>query len=73
MGVALAQFLVAMGCEIDDRHSAAGPEDPRGLRDGERRVLREMQHLMKQNRVEARIVEGELRKIALHQFDSLGR
>ena len=36
-------------------------------------ILREMQHLMKQNRVEARIVEGELRKIALHQFDPLGR
>ena len=73
MGVAFAQFLVPMGREIDDRDLAAGPQDPRGLGDGERGVLREMQHLMEQDSVETRIVEGQLCEITLHQLDALGR
>ena len=53
MGVALAQFLPAMRGEIDDRHAPARPQHARRFRYRQRRILREMEHLMEQDGVEA--------------------
>ena len=69
----VAQFLAVMRREIDDRNSPAGARHPRRFGQHSRRVLREMQHLVEQHRVEALRGERKCSEIALNELDLLGR
>ena len=73
MGVPVAQFLVLVRGEIDNRDPPAGPGDARGLGQRGGRLLREMEHLVQQHRVEAVRGERQRGEIALHQLDRVGR
>ena len=67
MGMGAAQLLAVVCGEIGDRNPAAGPGDPRGFGQNGFGLLRIMQHLVEQHRIERGIGKGQRAKIARHQ------
>ena len=71
MGVGAAQLFAVMRGEIDDSDAAARPGDAGGLAQHGGGVLRIMQHLVDQHRVEAATRERQRQKIALDQINAV--
>lgn len=64
-----AQFLILVRREIDDEEMPAAAQHPCRLRDHAVGLVREVQRLMDDDAVDARIVHRQRQKIALHQVD----
>ncbi len=68
MGMPLAQFLVLVGGEVDNGHAPPFARHPRGFAQGFGRVLREMEHLMEQHRVDARRSQRQAGEIPVNHL-----
>ena len=65
MGVLRAQKLKLMRSKIDHQETAGGAQHARGLKDGARAVVEEMQHLVNDDRIEGIICQREIVDVAL--------
>ena len=68
----IAQFLAAMGGQIDHRQTRPRPHHTRRFRQRQFGGLCVMEDLMEQHRIKGGIGKGQRGKVALHQRDMLG-